>query len=231
MTAKQLSMTAAERTNRLNTLLGLIENFLNGSLVGTTLDQYLANVAADPIGATLASTGIGIPAVGMGMDITIGSAGVDVNNPSTETTGASVQDALVMMAIDPATTVDTFGYDVGRIDAIANRTAMVFAGSLPPVPNPLPVFTTYENVETPLSIVGDPSIPADFTARTFEFHFQVTALNLATIQAMATPKVFIWLPAAAAPTQIAVVEKIGTGKYRVSLGSATEAKFYLQPGP
>jgi hypothetical protein len=231
MTAKQLSMTAAERVNRLNTLLGLIENFLNGSLAGTTLDQYLANVAADPIGATLASTGIGIPAVGMGMDITIGSAGVDVNNPSTETTGASVQDALVMMAIDPATTVDTFGYDVGRIDAIANRTAMVFTGGLPPVPNPLPVFTTYENFETPLSIVGDPSIPADFTARTFEFHFQVTAGNLATIQAMATPRVFIWFPTAAAPTQIAVVEKIGTGKYRVSLGSATEAKFYLQPGP
>jgi hypothetical protein len=135
------------------------------------------------------------------------------------------------MAVDPATTVDVFGYDVGGIDSIGNRTAIVFTGNLPPVPNPLPGFTTYDDFETPLSIVGDPSIPADFTARTFEFHFQVTALNLATIQAMAIPKVFIWFPTALAPTQIAVVEKIGTGRYRVSLGSATEAKFYLQPGP
>jgi hypothetical protein len=231
MTPKQLAMTPTERTNRLNTLLGLIGNFLNGSLASTSLDQYLANVAADPIAATLASTGIGIPAVGMGMDITIGAAGADTNNPSTEGAGASVQDALVVMAVDPATTVDVFGYDVGGIDSIGNRTAIVFTGNLPPVPNPLPGFTTYDDFETPLSIVGDPSIPADFTARTFEFHFQVTALNLATIQAMAIPKVFIWFPTALAPTQIAVVEKIGTGRYRVSLGSATEAKFYLQPGP
>jgi hypothetical protein len=231
LTPKQLAMTPTERTNRLNTLLGLIGNFLNGSLASTSLDQYLANVAADPIAATLASTGIGIPAVGMGMDITIGAAGANANNPGTEGAGASVQDALVVMAVDPATTIDTFGYDVGGIDSIANRTAIVFTGNLPPVPNPLPGITTYEDFETPLAIVGDPSIPADFTARTFEFHFQVTAANLATIQVMPTPKVFIWFPTALTPTQIAVVEKIGTGKYRISIGSSTEAKFYLQPGP
>lgn len=231
LTSKQISMTPTERDTRLNVLLSLMNNFLNGSLAGTTLEQFLANVSADPIGATLASTGFGIPARGMGMDITIGSAGADVNNPSTEGASAGVQDALVIMAVDPATTVDTFGYDVGGIDSVGNRSAMIFTASLPPVPNPLASFTTYSNFETPLAVVGDPSIPADFTARTFEFHFQVTAANLAAVQSMANPRVFMWLPTAGAPVQISVVEKIGTGKYRVSLAATTEAKFYLQPGP
>ena len=231
MTPKQLSMTPADRTIRLNQLLGLIDNFLNGTLAGTTLPQFLANVEADPIGATLATTGFGTPAVGMGMDITIGAKGADTNNPSTEGASAGVQDALVIMAIDPANTYDVFDYDIGGIDQTADRTAIIFSGALPPVPTPLPGITTYAEFETPLAVVGDPTMPSDFTARVFEINFRVTAANLASIQAMPTPKVFVWLPTAAAPQQVSVVEKIGTGKYRIAVPASTEAKLYLQPGP
>jgi hypothetical protein len=74
-------------------------------------------------------------------------------------------------------------------------------------------------------------MPSDFQARVFEINFQVTPGNKAFIQTMPNPKVFIWLPAWPAPQQVAIVLKVGLGKYQVSVPSATEAKLYLEPGP
>jgi hypothetical protein len=300
-TPAELLMTPVERQLslelrlevRLNALIGMLSGFLvGGDLASTTLGQFLANidayVAVHP--QTLATTGMGIPAVGMGMDITIGAGGADVNKPSTEGLGAGVQDALVVIAVDIANTYDTFGVDVAGVDALADRTAVIYSGGLPPLPafyssplpppyndfpvewlyphNPLPATwkhgtlwldtsaaqevikmwdtsalfdlpagpavwraQTYAEFETPMAVVNDPDLPADFAARVFEINFRVTSANLATIQAMPTPKVFIWFETEAAPQQVSIVTKVGTGKYQVSIPRSTEAKLYLQPGP
>jgi hypothetical protein len=234
LTPAQLAKTPIERQLRLNALISLLDNFLvGGDLAATTLEQFQANidayVATHP--QTLATTGMGIPAVGMGMDITIGGDGADANKPSTEGVGAGVQDALVVIAVDIANTYDTFGVDVAGVDALADRTAVIYSGGLPPMPSVLPAITTYVEFETPLAVVGDPDLPADFSARVFEINFRVTLANLATIQAMPTPKVFIWFETEAAPQQVSIVTKVGTGKYQVSVPRSTEAKLYLQPGP
>jgi hypothetical protein len=234
LTPAQLAMTPIERQLRLNALISLLDNFLvGGDLAATTLEQFQANidayVATHP--QTLATTGMGIPAVGMGMDITIGGDGADANKPSTEGVGAGVEDALVVIAVDIANSYDTFGVDVAGVDALADRTAVIYSGGLPPMPSVLPAITTYAEFETPMAVVGDPDLPADFSARVFEINFRVTSANLATIQAMPTPKVFIWFETEAAPQQVSIVTKVGTGKYQVSVPRSTEAKLYLQPGP
>ncbi len=233
LTPAQLAMTPIERQLRLNALLGMLNGFLvGGDLASTTLDQFLVNVDAYVLThpQTLAS-GFGIPTIGMGMDINIGRDGIDTSKPSTEGASAGIEDALVIIAVDTANTYDTLGVDGAGLDAEADRTALIYSGNLPPVPATLPVFTTYAEFETPLAVVGDPSLPSDFSARVFEINFRITPANQATIQTMPTPKVFIWVEAAPAPTQVAIVTRVGAGKYQVSVPNSTEAKLYIQPGP
>lgn len=249
LTARQAALTLAQRTNRLSTLIGLLDGYLQaGGIASTTLPQFLAAIDADDTinftpanGNGVSFPTFGIPALGMAMDITIGQAGANANNPATEGVTNQVLDALVVMAIDTAYTYDSFGFDVGGLDSLADRTAIVYAGAVPPIPTPLPAFTTYAEFETPLAIVGDESMPADFTARVFELDFRVTTANLAYMQSLqpaSTPappsgqlRVFIWFPGQSLPQQVSVVEKIGTGKFRFSVPAATEAKLYLDLVP
>jgi hypothetical protein len=211
---------------RLVALRGQLDGYLNGTLENTTLAEFLSAVNSANLNDYSSTSGFGIPVIGMGMDITIGSAGANVENPSTEGASAGVADALVIIAIDNVSGVDSNSLDSTGFDAIANSTALIYSGSLPPVPS-APNLASYAAFDTPLYI-GEAGTPG---ARVFEIAFQITAGNLATIQAMPTPKVFVWFPTALAPQQFPVVSKIGTGLYQVSVPSSTEAKLYLQPGP
>lgn len=172
---------------------------------------------------------MGIPTIGMAMDITIGGDGADVNKPSSEISHTGVQDALVIIAVDSAYAHDTFGFDIGGLDSQSERSAIIYSGSLPPVGVPVPG-ASYDTFETPLAVIGDPSLPADFTARIFDINFNVNAGNIDVIKTMKAPQVFIWFPLQSSPQQVPVVEKVGIGKYRISVPTATEAKLYLQPG-
>ena len=128
------------------------------------------------------------------------------------------------MAIDSPYSYDTFNYDIGGYDSIAERTAIIYSGSLPPVPNPTGAFTTYEDYDTPLAVVGMSDDPSDFQARIFEVSFNAPR---ATLEAMPAPSFMIWLPGKPAPQIVAVVDKVALGRYRISVPSATEAKLIL----
>ncbi len=217
-------------SQRLTALTAKLQGFIDGTITATDLPFFLAALdATDPINYTPVLTGFGIPAVGMAMDITIGGAGATPTNPSTEGATTGIMDALVIMAIDSSNTLEQFNLDIGGLDTQSDRTAMIYSGALPPVP-PTFSLTSYDEFETPLAVVGDPDSPADFAARVFEIAFNITAANKATIVAMPTPQVFIWLPTWMSPQPVAVVDKVGVGRYRVSVPAATEAKLYLVPG-
>jgi len=223
LTPFQATQTSTDRSIRLAQLLGLIDVYLdNHDLASTTLGEFLANINANS-GIDIITDSFGIPAIGMGMEITIGATGADVREPSTEGASTSIQDAMIITAIDRAVSFDTFGFDVGGFDAAGSLVTLLSSGSLPPVPNPLSVLTTYAAFETPFEI--------DIPSSTFEISFVITATNLAVIQTMPTPKVFIWLPIWAAPKQASVVLKLGTGRYQVSIPQVSVVKMYLQPGP
>lgn len=233
--AKALSaiiVPTSAQAHRLAALTAKLQGFINITIVGTDLPFFLAALdATDPINYTPVFGGFGIPAIGAAMDITIGSAGASVQNPSTEGAATGVMDALVVLAIDTANPLEFSGLDVGGLDAQADRTAMIYSGALPPVPGTMPIVgQTYAEYETPLAIVGDPDIPNDFTARVFEIAFNITAGNKAAIIAMNSPQVFIWLPTWSTYQQVAVVDKVGVGRYRVAVPAATEAKLFMLPG-
>ena len=229
MEAKELASLGAP-SQRLLALTKKLQGFINDTIAATDLPFFLAALDAAPaINYTPVFSGFGIPAVGMAMDITIGRAGATSTNPSTEGASTGIIDALVVMAIDSSNTLGQFNLDIGGLDAQADRIAIIYSGALPPIPLS-PVLSSYAEFETPLAVVGDPNMSGDFTARVFEIAFNITAANKASIISMLNPKVFIWLPLWSSPQQVAVVEKIGVGRYRVSIPSATEAKLYLQPG-
>ena len=246
LTPAQAAMSSGARAMRLIAVLGLLNGFLvDNSIADTSLVDFLNAVnTSDPSNWATVNE-LGVPTVGMGMDISIGTAGADARNPSTEGAGASVQDALVIVTVDNPYTFDEYGFDVGGFDGTGDTTAQIYSGALPPVPIPA-VLTTYDEFQTPLAVV-DPSGGSNFGARVFEINFQIIPpyypniapwfgaanpnTNLAAIEAMPTPRVFIWFPTAPAPQQIAVVSKIGIGQYSVSVPSVTEAKLYLEPGP
>lgn len=239
MEAKTLSVIVAPTTiqsQRLAALTAKLQGFISGTVAATDLPFFLAALdATDAINYAPLLTGFGIPAVGAAMDITIGGKGANTQNPSTEGATTGIMDALVVMAIDQSNMLEQFGLDIGGLDTQADRTAMIYSGAIPPVPV-APVLTSYVEFETPLAVVGDPDMSTDFTARVFEIAFNSSndplASNFKTVVAnMPTPKVFIWLPAWPNPQQVAVVDKVGIGRYRVSVPAATEAKLYLQPGP
>jgi hypothetical protein len=216
---------------RLAALTAKLQGFINGSVAATDLPFFLAALdATDAINYTPVLSGFGIPAVGMATDITIGDAGATSTNASTESATTGIMDALVVMIIDSSNTLEQFTLDIGGLDAQADRTALIYSGALPPVPSS-PALSSYDEFETPLAVVGDPNVPTDFVARVFEVAFNITAANKASIIAMPNPKIFIWLPTWPNPQPIAVVDKVGVGRYRVSVPTATEAKLYLLPGP
>jgi len=170
---------------------------------------------------------------------------------------ASIDFAMVSVGIDPAGDLEEFGLDVGGLDALGDRTAFIYSENAPiftSVPNPVvipapgpdpinnPDDVPYNRFQTPLAVVGQPADDADLTARIFEIGFRIPAyadqnnptpaelaLRTALIN-LPTPKVFVWRPTDPAPAEIAIVEKIATGRYRINLAQTTEAKIYLLPG-
>lgn len=217
--AKQLaalgSLTTQQETILADNLL-LINNYLVGGDLGSTeLVDFLGALYEN--GEVLGTSGFGFPARGLG---------IDIQTNQTNTASASIQDAFVTVAADLSYGQGEQGLDVGGLDQVGARTAIIYSGALPPVPTS-PSITTYAEFQTPLALEGGGSL----TANVFEINFQITAANLATVTAMPTPKVFIWLPTWSAPKQAAVVTKLGVGKYQVSVPASTEAKIYVQPGP
>lgn len=217
--AKQLAALASptpEQATILSDNLALIDAFLvGGDLNATELVDFLGALYID--GETLASSGFGTPARGLG---------IEIETEQANTASASIQDAFVTIAADLGFGQGEQGLDVGGLDQTSVRRAIIYSGALPPVPT-APTLTSYAEFETPLAVEGGGML----AAQVFEINFQITAANKATIIAMPTPKVFVWLPTWAAPIQATVVTKLGVGKYSVSVPGITEAKFYLQPGP
>jgi hypothetical protein len=226
LTAAQQLMSIEDRQNRLAALINLIGNFLNnGDIYTTTLSQFLSNLDTDPIGTTIVPQ-FGLPARGLGIDITMGSDGADATKPSTDGVGAGIYDSMIVLAVDTAITHDTFNFDAGGLDATSDRYALIYTGELPPIPTPPLNLTSYADFVTPISIAD-----AGFEARVIEINFQATPLNQAFIDTMPTPRVFIWTPDQPAPQQVAVVDRIASGQYRISTPAVSEAKLYVEPGP
>lgn len=211
----QLAQSQQWRDSRLAILLSQLSNFLNGSLQNTTFDFFLSQLDALS-GPVAIATGFGLPARGLGIEINI-QAGP---RPEDNLVGAGVIDALVLGSFDPISPFDDDNFDTSEFDANGERIAILNTTFAPSIPAIIPVFTTYEDFETPLSVVG-------FNAQIFEFSFTITAGNLLAIQNMQKPEIFVWLPLASMPVQIPVVDKVGIGKYRVSLPYLSEAKFYI----
>ena len=225
--AKGLALLATltpSQQARLISITHSLDPFLNESITNTSLEEFLHNIGTLNFDVELLTNQFGYPARGLGIDITIGAGGVDTNKPSTESSATSIQEAMVFMAIDSPYSYDTFNYDIGGYDSIAERTAIIYSGSLPPVPNPTGAFTTYEDYDTPLAVVGMSDDPSDFQARIFEVSFNAPR---ATLEAMPAPSFMIWLPGKPAPQIVAVVDKVALGRYRISVPSATEAKLIL----
>lgn len=206
MTPRQLGMTQEERTDRLNLLLQLISNFLvNNKLADTSLRAFTANMDADT--SRLVTTDkFGYPAKGLGIGITMGKPGLDVNKPSTEGTSVGVLDAFVVVSRD--------------ITPSAGTTFAIF--NIKPNQMVAPSISTFAAFSTPL--VFSSVQPTSFVAE-----FNITAPSSYT-STMKTPQIFVWASTWPAPVKATSVSKVGIGKYRVTIASATEVKFYVIPG-
>ena len=206
MTPRQLAMAPAERTDRLNLLLQLISNFLvNNSLASTSLQAFTANMNADS-SRVLTTDKFGDPAKGLGIGITMGKPGLDVDKPSTEGTSVGVLDAFVVISRD--------------VSAGAGETFAIF--NVKPNQMVVPAISTFEAFNTPLLFSA--AQPASFVA---EFNIAAPASYTKT---MKDPQIYVWASTWAAPVKATSVSKVGIGKYRVTIASATEVKFYVIPG-
>jgi hypothetical protein len=247
LTPVQLLQSSDVRNARLSTLLQILDGFLNGSLASTTLPFFLSKInAEDPINFTpVAGLGsqyptFGLPDVGMATSIGVGIQSADINNPSVEGLSNQIIESTIITAEDLGYSYDSLRYDVCALDEVYNKTAIIFADSIPPIPNILPLLTTYNNFESPLSVIGDSLLPNDYAVRTFEINFKITASNhlfmqnlqpAGSVSVSGQLRVFVWLPNETAPIQVPVVEKINTGKFKFSLSSPSEAKLYVDLVP
>ena len=184
--------------------------FLNSSIPPTTEQQWAyvrSKIALDP-NPGLTTTAFGLPAQGFGLDIL---------QKSSDGSTASIQEAMVIVANDLANGYDANGYDVAPLDLQSETTALMYTGSLPPVPQTVPLGTTYDSLDTPLNSL----IPV----RVFEITFSGTAVQLNAL----SPTFRIWLPASAAAQVVPanLVEKISAGKYRFSIPQAAAAKIIV----
>lgn len=183
-------------------------NYLNSPVVPTTEAQWAylrAALAGDPNPGLLADE-IGFPSVGMGMDIT--------DKPE-NSASASITEIMAVRAIDKSNLLESNNYDIGLLDARDENTVIMYSGSMPPIPDQIPPGTTYETLQTPLTV--------DVPARTFEILFNAPANVLATF----SPTFSIWLPGEPRAVQVTVVERVKPGVFRFSMARLTEAKIIV----
>lgn len=202
---------------------GAIDEQSSLAQFNANLEAHLALIPSDS--ALLVPTlngpfkGIGLPSVGMAMEITIGSA--DTAKPSSDVTNTGIQDSAMILTILPPLSTDESTFDEGGLDALPDTSALIFSEVLPPIGSPPTVGQTYEDYDSPISLVSAPG----YAPNAFEIYF-----NVPSVGTMKTPRAFMWLPSWPAPQEVPVVEKTGIGKYRISIPIATDAKLYLMPG-
>lgn len=201
---RQVSMSDIERESRLLVLLSLLDNFLvNNKLADTSIHAFNALLNADPNKNIIADK-FGYPATGLGIGVTIGRPGISTDKPSTDNSAVGIRDAITL--ISRATT----GADTSPL--------ITFSVPLQPTYT-MPAITTYEALQTPYIFSTSTQ-----TSATVEFSFTGSAALLKT---MKTPKIYVWASSSSAPVQSAVVTKAGIGKYRITLASVLEAKFFI----
>ncbi len=150
--------------------------------------------------------GFGLPLVGLGIDA--------LECPSTQaTTGFS--ETFVMVVADFSTLHDVDPFDAGALDAEADVTAALQTRSLPPIPVSYTAGGTYDEFDTPLAVATP--------ARVFEVTFNLPADELLGL----SPTFSVWLPTAAAPVQVPVVERVTSNMFRFSLAAASAAKIIV----
>ena len=184
--------------------------YLNSPIPPTTEQQWAyvrSKILLDPNPGTTTS-GFGLPAQGFAIDI--------MQKP-TEGSAAAFTEAMVIVAADLANGHDINAYDIGALDLQGDTKALMYTGSLPPVPTSVPPGTTYDSLDTPLYTL----IPA----RTFEITFSGSATQLSAL----FPTFRVWLPGGAAAQVVptGLVEKVSAGKYRFSIPQASEAKIIV----
>jgi hypothetical protein len=183
--------------------------FIGGDLVPTTAEQWAylrARLAEDPNPGLTTTDKFGYPSVGLAMDI---------KTDPVNTASAQFQEAMVVFSVDSGNLHDVRPYDIGSIDLQESSTAIMYSGSLPPVPTSVPAGATFETFETPLEV----QVPS----RIFEITFNASPAQLDTLN----PQFSIWLPGYPAPQAVPTVEKVSAGKYRFSIARASEAKIIV----
>ena len=207
MTPRQTSMSELERLDRLNLLLQLLNNFLvNNDLAATSLQAFTNNLNADT-SRLLTTDKFGYAAHGLGIGVTVGRPGIDTSNPSTDGTAVGVSDAIVVISKDATQN--------GTLPTVA-----IF--SVKPGDMVQPQISTFGNLNTSLSFSSS-------TSTSFIAEFNIAAPASYT-KTMKTPQVYVWVSTWPAPIKATTVSKAGTGKYRVTVASGEEVKFYLVPG-
>jgi hypothetical protein len=184
------------------------DNFLLDNAIPTTEAQWAfvyAALTSDPNPGTVTDD-TGFPALGLGFDISAASTG---------TTATAIKETAVIVAHDQSSAHDLYSYGTGEIDTLDESTGFIYAAALPPLPVSVPPGATYETLDTPLYVLSP--------ARVFEVSFNASAGALAALN----PVFSIWLPGAAAPVRVSVVEKIALGRYRFSIPSPSEAKILV----
>lgn len=124
------SLTAPQQA-LLNELLSILDPWLDGNILTTTLTEFVTNIGANPptlpllnnpLNWTPTSSGFGIPAIGMGMQIETASTG---------TANTSFAEAASILAVDLGYAFNQVEYDVGPMDATPNSTIRLFPSGLP----------------------------------------------------------------------------------------------------
>jgi hypothetical protein len=134
------SRTEAQ-TNELLTLEAHLSSFLVNEDIGqTTLEDFLAALAADT--GPSSTTDFGVPIQGLG---------ISVDEKPEGTAATSVVDAMTMVITDYGTPLDMNLLDVGLLDAPADTIAMITTNSNIPIPAVMPT-GTYEEFDAALMV-------------------------------------------------------------------------------
>lgn len=197
-----LSSRTAEEELRLADLISLINPYLDGSLADTSLNEFMAAVAADESINSTNSTHFGIPSIGMGTQL---------SEKSTSNASTAIVEAMEMQIVRQGSALDDFGTGTPiGLDTVQQTVTVLVANDLPPTPNSgLPsVGITYADFQTPLTV----TLPAS-----------TIQINFTTAPAV-TPAFYVWFPTAPAPQPISVIEIVSPRVFRFSIPSASELK-------
>lgn len=193
----------------LNDYTALVNPYLvNGDLDSTTVDEFLAALAADP---AINFNPVQVPEFG----IPVLGHGIATSNQPIAPVSASTNEVMLI-----GITFSGYPYfdgddefDAGPMEDQDGSVMRMYSQELWPIPDPIPTLTTYAALDTPLYMEAP-------GYRTVEFTFPTEIGG--TI-----PNIRIWRPGEASPTYIPVVEKVGPRVLRISQPFATEAKFII----